>query len=383
MKKLSLFVSILVLASLLLAACSTAATPKPEVVVEPATEVPATEAPAPEPTAAPIVEEPAWVAPEGSLVAIPVDTAPTLDGVADDAVWADATPITVEVSGGFGGFETEAQVKAAYSDDTAYFVVTYADPTESFLRAPWQKQEDGTWKVVKDPEDVGGDNNLVYEDKMAIIWNIDNSIAKFETAGCFVACHAGENDDVKPYGNKYTANEGEMGDIWHWKSIRNIGQIHDQYLDSTRFSEDTKEAGRHSDKSESGGYVTNQTEDKTLPAFTSPEVDNETGYPGYILDSEKVAIDQAGLDELPVGSYIPGIVKSAFVGDGGDISAAWKWENGVWTIELSRKLVTGSEYDVQFDDLSASYYFGVAVFNNAQVRHAYQTGSSFMVFQPK
>lgn len=382
MKKVSLFVSLLVLTSMILAACATAPAPEPEVVVveEPAA-VPATEVPAP--AAEPVIEEPTWLAPEGALVAIPLEAAPVLDGVADDAVWANATPIAIEVSGGFDNFETVADVKAAYSEDTVYFVVTYADPTESFFRSPWQKQEDGTWKVVKDPEDKGGDNNAVYEDKMAIIWNINNSIPKFETAGCFVACHSGENEDVKPYGNKYTANEGELGDIWHWKSVRNIGQIHDQYLDSTRYSEATVEAGRHSDKSESGGYPSNATEDKTLPAFTSPAVDLTTAYPGYILDSEKVAIDQAGLDELPVGSYLPGIVKSAFVGDGGDITAAWEWDNGVWTIELSRKLVTGSEFDVQFNDLTSSYYFGMAVFNNAQVRHAYQMGSSFMVFQPK
>lgn len=382
MKKVTLFVSLLVLVSLVLAACSTAATPEPEVVAEaPAAEAAVAEVP--EPTAEPVVEEPAWIAPEGALVAIPLDAAPTLDGVADDAAWAAATPIVVEVDGGFEDFSTDVEIKAAYTEDAVFFVVSYADPTESFFRSPWQKQEDGTWKVVKDPNDKGGDNNTVYEDKMAMIWTINNSIKNFEKTGCFVACHAGENDDLKPYGNKYTANEGEMGDIWHWKSIRNVGQLHDQYLDSTRYSADSKEAGRHSDPSESGGYPSNANEDKSAPAFTSQSVDLTTGFPGYILDSEKIAIDQAGLDELPVGSYLPGIVKSAFVGDGGDISAAWKWENGVWTLEISRKLVTGSEFDVQFADLTASYYFGVAVFNNAQVRHAYEAGASFMVFQPK
>jgi hypothetical protein len=39
-------------------------------------------------------------------------------------------------------------------------------------------------------------------------------------------------------------------------------------------------------------------------------------------------------------------------------------------VELSRKLVTGSKTDVQFDDLGADYLFGVSAFDNAQVRHA-------------
>jgi hypothetical protein len=66
-----------------------------------------------------------------------------------------------------------------------------------------------------------------------------------------------------------------------------------------------------------------------------------------------------------------------------DISAGWVYADGTWTIELGRKLVTGSEFDVQFEDLTAPYYFGVAAFDNAQVRHAFQTGASALVFQPK
>ena len=276
------------------------------------------------------------------------------------------------------------------------FLVTYADPTESWYRSPWQKQEDGTWKQIKDPNDKGGDNNQFYEDKFALIWTINSSIKNFETLGCFTACHAGENSDVKPFGNKYTASEGELGDIWHWKSIRNAGQIDDQYLDSTKFdAEEAKEAGRKSDPKEAGGYADNfaskpdpndstkTVADKTKPGFTSPAVDLTTGAPGYILGSEKVALTQADLDALPVGTLIPGIVKSPFVGDRGDISAGWEWKDGVWTIELGRKLVTAGEFDVQFSDLTAQYYFGMAIFENAQVRHAFQQGVSFLVFQPK
>ncbi len=68
---------------------------------------------------------------------------------------------------------------------------------------------------------------------------------------------------------------------------------------------------------------------------------------------------------------IPGIVKSATTGDRGNISAGWQWQDGVWTLELSRPLVTGSEFDVQFNDLAQAYHFGVATFDNAQVRHSY------------
>jgi hypothetical protein len=79
---------------------------------------------------------------------------------------------------------------------------------------------------------------------------------------------------------------------------------------------------------------------------------------------------------------VPSIVISEFTGDRGNLSAGWKWADGMWTMEIGRALVTDSEFDVQFDDLSAPYYFGVAVFDNAQVRHAYQTDVSVLIFQP-
>ena len=381
MKRLTTILSLLMAASMLLAACAPAATP--------------TEAPIP-PTATepPVPTVPAWTAPDGALVAVKTDSAPTLDGVGDEAAWADAEEIVIKVENGFGGFTTEVHLKAIYTEDSVYFLMSYADTTESWFRSPWQKQEDGTWKKVTDPNDKGGDNNLVYEDKFAFIWPINNSIVDFETKGCATACHSGD-ESGKPFGNKYTAGEGQLGDIWHWKSIRNLFQLDDQYLDWTAYNKETSpEAGRKSDPKESGGYSDNYASmpdpadstktvaDKSKPGFGSAGIDTTTGAPGYILDSEKTALDQAALDAMPAGSYLPGIVKSQLVGDRGNISAGWKWVDGTWTIEFGRLLNTGSEYDVQFTDLNALYYFGVAVFDNAQVRHAFEYGASVFTFKP-
>jgi hypothetical protein len=376
MKKLTYLITLLMLVSFVFAACTGTPTP-----VAASTQV-ANESP----TALPIQASgestaPAFVAPEGALIAYPVDTVPTLDGIADDEAWANALSTDISVSEVAYIFSTQATLKAVYKDDTVYFLLSYLDPTESWFRSPWQKQEDGSWKQVGDPNDKGGDNNTAFEDNFSMIWSIDNSIQGFETMGCFAACHVGENPEAKPYGNKYTSSEGELGDIWHWKSVSNDGQIDDEYLDWTRFNQATAwEAGLKNDAQDSGGYIDNATENRTAPAFTSLSIDHITGAPGYILDSEKIPLDQSTLDTFPVGSYVPSIVKSPFVGDRGDISAAWKWADGVWTIEFSRALTTGSKTDVQFDDLTTTYYFGLAVFDNAQVRHAFQTGPTPFIF---
>lgn len=386
-RNLYYLLSLLVVLSVIVAACGQAAAP-----TSVPTEPPPTERPTePPPTEVPPTEAPTevpWTAPEGALVSVMVDSAPTLDGVADEAFWADAPGADVEVSGGAnfdGKGGTTVTLKSVYSGDMVYFLVTYADPTESQQRAPWVKQEDGSWKKLKDPDDKGGNNNVYYEDKFAMIWPIADSITNFDKQGCFAVCHAGENPDLKPYGNKYTAGEGQMGDIWHWKSVRNYNQLDDQYLDWTKVDTSTPEnqaktieAGRHSDPKESGGYSNNETEDKTLPAFALP--DNMPAPPYYIIDGEKVTFDDS---KYKAGDEVPGIVKSEIVGDRGDISAGWKYADGKWTIEFSRKLVTASEkYDVQFSDLTATYYFGFAIFENAQVRHAFEAGATPFVFKP-
>jgi len=52
----------------------------------------------------------------------------------------------------------------------------------------------------------------------------------------------------------------------------------------------------------------------------------------------------------------------------------------VHTSVISRKLVTGSKFDVQFANMGARYGFGFAAFDNAQVRHATTDDAMFLVF---
>jgi hypothetical protein len=301
--------------------------------------------------------------------------APTLDGTMEDA-WKDAPSLTVKVISGknLTGGTTDVTLRALYTADMVYFLAQYKDPTDSVRRAPWQKQADGSWSKLKDPNDKGGDNNLYYEDKFAVIWAI-NSPA-FEQKGCLAVCHTGEG---KPFGNKYTASAGERLDMWHWKGIRTgtIGQIDDQYVDNTKYDkEKNPNAGRKSDPKTGGGYVDNMTDDKKGPKFALKG--QKPAPPFWIVDAEKEPFDDA---KYKAGDEVPGIIVAPFAGDRGDIAAKHVWKDGVMTIEFARKLATGSEFDVQFSDMKKEYAFGVAVFDNAQVRHAFSTGVLKLKFE--
>jgi hypothetical protein len=309
------------------------------------------------------------------LVSKMVSAPPPMEPAMGDA-WKGAPPLTVKVLGGknLPGGSTEVTLRSVYAGDTIYFLAQYKDATQSFQRGPWVKQADGAWRQLKDPDDKGGDSNKYYEDKMAMIWNI-NSPA-FEQKGCMAACHTGEG---KPFGNKYLPNPGEKADIWHWKSVRtgSIGQIDDQWLDATRYDKDKfPEAGRKSDPKTGGGYTDNVSDDKKGPKFALKG--NKPAPPYWIVDAEKEPFDDS---KYKSGDEVPGIIVAPFTGDRGDISVKSEWKDGMWTLVFARKLVTNSDFDVQFKDMKKPYAFGVAVFDNAQVRHAYSPGVLKLVFE--
>jgi hypothetical protein len=311
----------------------------------------------------------------GLLTARKAGAAPVLDGVME-AAWNALPALSFKAVGGrnFPSGSTEATIKAMVAADTLYLLLQYKDPTESQRRSPWQKQDDGSWKKLSDPADKGGDNNVYYEDKVAFIWDINSP--SFSRQGCAATCHVGEG---KPFGNKYVSEEGARLDLWHWKGVRTgaIGQVDDQYVDSTRYDKEKyPEAGRKSDPKTGGGYVDNVSEDKKGPRFALPG--DKPAPPFWILDREKQPLDST---KYKPGDEVPGILVSPFTGDRGDISARETYQNGVRTLEIARKLVTGSEFDVQFSDLKKEYAFGVALFDNAQVRHAFSTGVFRLKFE--
>jgi len=304
------------------------------------------------------------------LVAAKVATPPVLDGDANDAAWAAAKPISVALTGGMnfanGKGETTATLKAVYSGDMVYFLVQYADPTNSIRRGPFQKQADGTWKKLKDPADKGGDDNVYYEDKWAMIWNSNDSIVNFDKKGCAVACHLGEG---KPYGNKYLGTEGQIGDMWHMKGSRTapLGKVDDQYLDHTRY--DAKASPNAGRKSDPGG-----PEYKAFDLVNGkPEFMNKdakaanAGGLYYIVDGNQVPFDDS---KFKAGDEVASFFIYLLKGDRADVNVAVRWANGMHTSEVSRKLTTGSKFDVQFSDLAKQYGFGFAAFDNAQVQHA-------------
>jgi hypothetical protein len=317
-----------------------------------------------------------------TLLAAKVAQAPNLAALDADPAWAIAKALKIELSGGKnfanGKGMTDAYLKAVYTDDTLYMLVQYADPTNSVRRGPYQKQADGSWKKLSDPANKGGDDNVYYEDKWAFLWPNAELEPLFVKQGCAVMCHEGEG---KPYGNKYTLQEGQIADMWHMKGSRTApwGLVDDQYTDHTRYDPKTSpNAGRKGDPGTQGGDYTG-----IKLADGKPEFMHRDGKPAnaggtyYIKNGDQVAFDGS---RFKAGDEVASYIANELKGDRADVKLAHQWRDGKIISVLSRKLVTGSKYDVQFSDLNKRYAFGFAAFDNAQVRHASADDTNFLVF---
>lgn len=318
-----------------------------------------------------------------TLTAVKVSTPPKLESLDKDPAWSKAKALKVELSGGVNFAdnkgETTGTLKAVYTADTLYMLIQYKDPTDSKRRGPFQKQADGTWTKLADPANKGGDDNVYYEDKWAFIWPIGDSIKGFDKRGCAAMCHEGQG---KPYGNKYTGAEGELGDIWHMKGSRTApwGFVDDQYVDHTRYDpKESPNAGRKSDPGNpEGDYTAIKVVDGKPEFMARDGKAANAGGTYYIKRGDEVPFDDS---RFKAGDEVASYIANELKGDRADIRLATKWENGVHTSVISRKLATGSKFDVQFDKFNKRYSFGFATFDNAQVRHATIDDALFLVFK--
>lgn len=177
-----------------------------------------------------------------TLQSIKVTTPPTIDGTID-ASWANATKLNVlptvpdpgnGLFSGYSGQQYPATIRSMYDDQNIYFLVEIKDPTQSVNVAPWYfdpaANVTGKTGWAKEPSsdsyDANGSPSRVGfgEDRVAMLWNIDNSTPKFISQTCYASCHIftpymdySKNPAVytaNASGNHYTNGASEKIDMW-------------------------------------------------------------------------------------------------------------------------------------------------------------------------
>ena len=333
---------------------------------------------------------------------------PVIDGFFDP-VWSQASKVHLRVADGWGDAEF-VTLQAAYDATYLYILVTWDDDKASIRRQPWVKQAGGTWRTLsaKSPAPANGISwaeymgsafneedpaRFAYEDKMSIIWNTygASTVAGFEQSGCAATCHdpGKSNGPGTTYNSTtqelaakmYTNAPAEIADMWHWKLVRNNqhAKADDQHLRHwVPGPTGAAEGGRASDAG-AAGYGNNNPTASGLPQYRGASL---TAPPYYIFDSQKVLVTASELNGLAVGAEIANMITSGPTGTRADVDAKGLHNSGTWAVEIRRKLVTGDVNDVQFDDLTRRYAFGVAIFDNAQIEHRYTPMVARLAFKP-
>ena len=321
-----------------------------------------------------------------SVVSARTDKAPEIDGKRDE-VWNKAKPLAVELeklmytpNDYSGERKVSVKLSSLHDGEYIYFLVQWNDSTQSLEQEPWVKQADGTWKQKRAADEFGRDNTNA-DDKLGMIWNID--IPGFERQGCNAVCHKARggrvagHEDSRP-GRKWTNAPGTTADLWTWMaaSTNPVGQVLDGFIDDTKDPAQNPDFGRKADDG-AGGPAFNANAGKTAPAFMSPSPADGVN---WVRDDTKVPF----ADTFKPGDAIGSVIVAPYTGPRGDIQAAALWENGTWTLELKRKLVTSGpnakQQDVQFDNLKKPYFFGVSVFDHTDSAHLYREEAMKLTF---
>lgn len=323
------------------------------------------------------------------------DVAPHLDGEID-AAWEAATGVLVRTAraANLPGGESKVEIRSMHDGEFIYFLFRWTDPQRSQKMTPLLKTTDG-WMVLQTGLEAYDETDY-YEDKLAVILSERSAVGSGTT-------HLG--DDVLAGSGPSSARglhftrDGSIVDLWHWKSVRSggmtPGHVDDNYIGPplSPSAPGTRYTGGYTQDptGEPHPYVQNwekvhpelplsattvrprflPRDPSVLSRLDPIDLDPAASDGGtWSLMSDEVVPYLAELDDLPVGTVIPGtVIFGAFVGDRADVRGEAVWENGMWTLETRRLLDTGSPYDHAFQ-LGRDSYLWAAVFNHAQIRHS-------------
>lgn len=255
--------------------------------------------PRPEPTGDPQI-----------IKVVKLSSAPTLDGSASD--WGSVPANTIKVAPAYTGDDKarygkgEAIIKAGYFGDSVYFIVQWKDSTHNATHKSfkWDKDQQ-RYKPGKDRE--------------------DRFIFKFAMSG--------------KYSTNMLAGWPSVADIWHWKAYRSntVGLAHDKshIVSMTKIAKSKKYMGVNGKEI----YI-------SRPGDKGGKIYSSKRY------TEKVK------EIMP--KYI---VNQGVTGSVADVKVKGVWKDGMWTLELVRKMDTGDHVsDVVFSS-GASIKGAIAIFD--------------------
>ncbi len=237
------------------------------------------------------------------LIAAKVAQAPTVDGIADEAIWSKAKAVITHDPLA----NINVTIKAVHTTDSIFFLVTFPDRTEN------RHHKTMVWVPEQDRYRTGPTR----EDTFVIKWSEE----------------PGEID------LSLSADAPYKADIWYWKAHR------------------TDHAGYADDKSQIYSAIEIP---RSKPVISKRGRRFFLSRPGDEGNAAYLTVVHANHVGKTAGKY----ELSQPTGSRADVRAKGVWRRGTWTVEFQRKLATGHADDIQFDR-NRRYQFGVSRFEIA------------------
>ncbi len=248
------------------------------------------------------------LASQGEVTAQRVAKLPEIDGKASDEAWAKAKEwvIKIDKPGEIDNPMKEMWLKVVHDGTSAAFLLVWSDSTKSERHREFVwSEDDGEYKV---------DDNLL-EDSCSVAFPLEG-----------------------PFNPDMLAGIPSKWDVWEWGAFRTAqGYAKDKFHIYSKTRPEPHRSMRFSDRNEEPIYLARPDDEGTpcVKKVDAPPAEKKTPtLPGWI-------------PEKPTGSAA-------------DVQARGSWENGKWSVEFKRKLVTGHKDDTPFD-LSKPVDFALAV----------------------
>jgi hypothetical protein len=324
--------------------------------------------------------------------------APLLDGDTSDRVWRNIQPLTLVTLHGDnfdGKGETRIDIRAVHDGSWAFFLFTWDDPTRSLKHLPLIKEASG-WRLLHNGFE-NGDERDFNEDKFSVLLTrADVTIAGDRTFHASPQPLADKPGTLTGRGLHYTADGIGAVDVWLWKATSGgaAGWMDDGHFGPPLPPTPQQEirlapyrggyapdpgSANHSDNFVAGAAADATIVPRRLPRDPAamkqalgeidldPDHGESAGSRWFMTEVESLPFTPELDARMPVGSVIPGVIFAGeFSGDRADIRCAARWASGRWSLEVARRLDTGSPFDVPIE---SGVFMRVAAFDHSQIRH--------------
>jgi hypothetical protein len=355
------------------------------------------------------------------LFSLKTSTTPEIDGKID-GIWSKSPKLKVQTVvpnpgnylwAGYIGKNSDVTLRSVYDSENIYFLVEWTAPEQSVLDRPWYYNPTTKLWAREGALPLFDENGFktrdaFIEDKLAFLWNINNSTYEFEKQTCYASCHMNTPTTIggtATGGNHWTSQVNERIDMWHYHLVKDApyDQLSDEYQDWAGGLINSNGRKRDNQTKATDGTTTNThnlvitgtTTSVAVPRWIVPNAVNQQ----YILAKDTLsggiarlvtAVSATGVltynggtidpnigtnyqrDGATVGmKCISSVMVSPFTGNRADIMAKATYTGTGYIAEIKRKLKTEDavNQDVDFSDLKDKV-FGVAVFNRADIAHA-------------